>query len=119
LWVNRSVADVIRNFGVEPAYTPNRPFDTVIIAVAHGQFRKILASAIRTLVKEYPVPVDVQGVLAQDHAPLMEGSYRKLLFPSGFLSDFLLPFSSRHLIIHSRKNYHFLHYFFFCSQEII
>jgi len=70
--------DVIRKFGAEPVRNLDRMFDAVIIAGAHEQFRKMTASAIRALMKEYPVLVDVRGMLAQDPGPLMEGYYRKL-----------------------------------------
>jgi len=49
--------------------------DAMIIAGAHGQFRKMPAGAIRVLINECPVIVDVRGMLAQDSRPLEEGYY--------------------------------------------
>jgi len=70
--------DAIRKFGAEPVRALYRKFNAVIIAVAHEQFRKMPVNAIRALMKEYPVLVDVRGMLAQDPGSLNEGYYRKL-----------------------------------------
>lgn len=70
--------DVIRRFGACPSPVFNQPFDAVIIAVAHREFRQMGTDTILGLMGRNPVIVDVRGMMPQETAGREDLYYRKL-----------------------------------------
>jgi UDP-N-acetyl-D-glucosamine/UDP-N-acetyl-D-galactosamine dehydrogenase len=70
--------EVIARFGAIPVTSLEKKMDAVIIAVAHDQFRQMSVEAIRNLMREKPVLVDVRGMLDRHVAESQEITYRGL-----------------------------------------
>jgi UDP-N-acetyl-D-galactosamine dehydrogenase len=52
---------VIEPFGAKPLPKLDKKMDAVIIAVAHGQFRKMAVAEICQFMNSHPVLIDVRG----------------------------------------------------------
>jgi len=70
--------EVIRKFGAIPLPHLNLNVDAVIIAVAHKQFREMSVDAIRKMMNDKPVLIDVRGIVDQKAAEKKGMYYRKL-----------------------------------------
>jgi UDP-N-acetyl-D-glucosamine/UDP-N-acetyl-D-galactosamine dehydrogenase len=69
---------VIRRFGAIPLPDLDKTMDAVIIAVAHTPFRRMSVDAIRNLMNDRPVLIDVRGMVPQQAAEKKGIFYRKL-----------------------------------------
>jgi len=69
---------VIEHFGATPLPALDQRMDAVIIAVAHQQFRQMHVSAIRGLMNDHPVLIDVRGMLDPEVCRAMGMYYRRL-----------------------------------------
>lgn len=70
--------DVIERFGAIPLPRLDQKMDAVIIAVAHQEFRQMAVEAIRALMNDRPVLIDVRGMVDQEACRDLGIHYRKL-----------------------------------------
>jgi len=69
---------VIEKFGAIPVRRLDKTFDSVIITVAHDEFRKMSVARIRRLMGDHPVLVDVRGMFKRNDAESKGISYQCL-----------------------------------------
>lgn len=69
---------VIRHFGAIPLPKLDQTMDAVIIAVAHQEFRQMPVDAIRALMNDHPVLIDVRGMVDPEVCKDLGMYYRKL-----------------------------------------
>lgn len=69
---------VIEHFGAIPLPKLDQKMDAVIIAVAHQEFRQMSVDAIRALMNDHPVLIDVRGMVEPEVCKRQGMYYRKL-----------------------------------------
>jgi UDPglucose 6-dehydrogenase/UDP-N-acetyl-D-galactosamine dehydrogenase len=69
---------VIEHFGAIPLPNLDQTMDAVIIAVTHQQFKQMPVDAIRGLMNDHPVLIDVRGMVDQEACRDQGMYYRKL-----------------------------------------
>ena len=69
---------VIEHFGAIPLPKLDQKMDAVIIAVAHQEFRQMSVDAIRGLMNDHPVLIDVRGMVEPEVCKSQGMYYRKL-----------------------------------------
>jgi UDPglucose 6-dehydrogenase/UDP-N-acetyl-D-galactosamine dehydrogenase len=70
--------EVIERFGAKPLPKLDIKVDSVIIAVAHSQFKAMPVERIRGLMEDHPVLIDVRGMVSGESAGKAGMYYRKL-----------------------------------------
>ena len=69
---------MIKYFGVKPLPKLDKKMDSVIIAVAHKQFKEMSVEKVRSLMDDHMVLVDVRGMVDHGAAEKLGMFYRKL-----------------------------------------